>query len=268
MQVGSRRGFTLPELLVGLVLLSVLGLIMVRTGVSGERSTRLASAAAQLERSFDTALDFLDSELADVGTDAATTDFLRMGPDTLTWRATRGLGLACQVAATEVRLLQDQWSGSRLPQAGRDSLLLYAGSDSSRTDSVTWFALPVLGVSAATCGAAPALLLQTTLDTALILPHRLPALVPVRVFEVMEARLYSSLGAWWFGARSVSAGEVIQPLAGPLSSGGLRFAYLDSAMQPVGSPALVRSISVVVRGSVVGRSDSALASWAPSNLFP
>lgn len=268
MQIACRRGFTLAELLIGLVLLSMLGVIMVGTGLSAEHSTRLAASAAQLERSFDTALDFMDSELSDVGTDALATDFLWLGPDSLTWRATRGLGLACQVTASEVRLLQGQWVGPRLPQAGRDSLLLYAGSDSSRSDSVTWIALPVLGVSAATCGAAPALRLQTTMDTTIIPLSRLPALVPVRVFEIMQARLYASLGAWWFGARSVSAGEAIQPIAGPFSSGGLRFTYLDSAMQPAASPTLVRSISVVVRGSVAGRSDSARALWAPGNLVP
>ena len=268
MQVGSPRGFTLPELLIGLVLLSMLGAILVRTGLAAERSTRLARAAAQLERSFDTALDFLDSELADVGTDPSATDFLRFGADSVTWRATRGLGLACQISAAEVRVLDGQWSGSRLPQAGRDSLLLYAGTDSSRADSVTWIALPVLGVSATNCGGAPALRLQTSLDTTLVPPSRLPALVPVRVFEIMQARLYSSLGSWWFGARSVSAGEAIQPVAGPLAPGGLRFAYFDSVMQPAASAALVRAVSVVVLGSVAGRGDSAGASWAPSNLVP
>ncbi len=268
MQVGSRRGFTLPELLAGLALLSVIGVILVRTGLAAERSTRLARASAQLERSFDTALDFLDSELADVGTDPLATDFLRLGPDSLTWRATRGLGLACHISATEVRVLDGQWAGSRVPQAGRDSLLLYAGSDSSRVDSVTWIALPVLGVSAANCGGVQSLGLQTSLDTTLVPPGQLPALVPVRVFEIMQARLYSSLGAWWFGARSVSAGEMIQPVAGPLSPGGLRFTYFDSVMQPAASAALVRSLSVVVRGSVASRGDSAGAAWAPSNLVP
>lgn len=268
MQVGSRRGFTLPELLVGLVLLSMLGAILIQTGLATERSTRLARAAAQLERSFDTALDFLDSELADVGTDTSATDFLRLGTDSLTWRATRGVGLACQLSATEVRVLDVQWVGSRVPQAGRDSLMLYTGSDSSRSDPVTWIALPVLGVSATNCAGAPALRLQTWLDTTLVPLNRLPALVPVRVFEVMQARLYSSLGAWWFGARSVSAGEAIQPVAGPLAPGGLRFTYFDSIMQPAASAALVRAVSVIVRGSVAGRRDSAGASWAPSNLVP
>lgn len=268
MPIASRRGFTLIELLIGMVLLSMLGVVMIQTGLSAERSARLTRAAAQLERSFDTALDFLESELADAGTDTSGTDLLRLGPDSLTWRATRGLGLACQVGATEVRLLQSQWSSPRLPQAGRDSLLLYIGSDSTRSDSVAWLALPILGVSSASCAGAPALRLQTTLDTSAVLPGRLPALVPVRVFEIMEARLYNSLGTWWFGARSVSAGEGIQPIAGPFSAGGLRFAYLDSAAQPAASSVLVRSISVVVHGSVAGRTDSAAALWAPSNLVP
>jgi len=268
MPMTRRAGFTLIEVLVGLVILSLLGGIMVRLGLSTERSVRLAQAAALQERSFDTALDFLETELADAGTDAAGSDLIRLGPDSLTWRATRGVGLACHVGPDEVRMLQGQWSGPRLPQAGRDSLLLYVGPDALRSDSVTWLALPIVGVSAGACSGVPALTLRTVLDTTEASPAWLPRLVPVRVFEVMQARLYSSLGTWWFGARSVSAGEVTQPVAGPLAARGLQFTFLDSAGQAASAPARVRAVSVVLRGTAAGHPDSSVATLAPTNLAP
>ncbi len=256
------------EVLVGLILLSIVGAAVARLGLGAERSARATHAGAELERSFDTALDFLESDLADAGTDSTGTDLIRLGPDSLVWRATRGVGLACQVGADEVRLLLSEWGGPRLPQAGRDSLMLYAGPDSLTGGPVRWLALPILAVSTGTCAGAPALVLQTLLDTALVPPSALPGLAPARTYEVMQVRLYSSLGAWWFGARSVSAGEAIQPVAGPLAAGGLRFAFLDSAARATMVPGLVRSISAVVAGSVAGRRDSSGSVFAPNNLTP
>jgi hypothetical protein len=255
-------------MLIGLVLLSLVGGVVVRIGLGAERSVRLAEAAAHTERSFDTALDFLESELADAGTDGSGTDLVRLGRDSLTWRATRGVGLACQVTATEVRLLQHQWSASRFPQPGRDSLMLYVGADSLGADSVPWLVLPILGVSTASCVGAAALSLQTVLDTAQLSPGVRPLLVPARVFEIMQVRLYSSLGAWWFGTRSVSAGEGIQPVVGPLSPGGLQFTFRDSTGQVTATPAEVRSISALLKGAVAGRPDSAAVALAPGNLIP
>ena len=52
--------------------------------------------------------------------------------------------------------------------------------------------------------------------------------VPLRVFEVMELRFYPSGGSWWLGARSVSAGENIQPVAGPFGSDGFLLELLDA----------------------------------------
>lgn len=268
MSVGHRGGFTLIEILIGLALLSLAGGVVVRIGLGAERSVRLTQAAAHTERSFDTALDFLESELADAGTDGSGTDLIRLGQDSLTWRTTRGVGLACQVTATEVRLLQHQWSGSRLPQPGRDSLMLYVGADTLRADSAPWLVLPILGVSSGSCAGAAALSLQTVLDTTQAAPGSLPDLVPARVFEVMQVRLYSSLGGWWFGTRSVSAGEGIQPVAGPLSPGGLHFTFRDSTGQVTATPAAVRSISAMLKAGVLGRTDSAMVVLAPGNLIP
>jgi hypothetical protein len=48
--------------------------------------------------------------------------------------------------------------------------------------------------------------------------------------------------------KSVSAGEVIQPLFGPLADGyGLQLAYFDAAGSPASLPSAVRSIAVTLR---------------------
>jgi hypothetical protein len=76
---------------------------------------------------------------------------------------------------------------------------------------------------------------------------------PVRLFEVMELRYYRAEGKSWLGMRSVSRGEVIQPVVGPLadSSAALRgftLAYLDRSDAPTALMTEVRSILVALLG--------------------
>ena len=65
----------------------------------------------------------------------------------------------------------------------------------------------------------------------------------------MQARLYASLGSGWLGARSVSAGEVVQPLAGPFTLPASRFAGWDSSGAPTLAAPLVRSLGAILAGA-------------------
>jgi hypothetical protein len=192
----------------------------------------------------------------------------------LSYRGIRGTGLACRVDASSVVVPLSRLRSIRAPQPGRDSLLLYAGVDSLQVAGDAWVALPLLGVGSATCAGEPAIRLVTVVDTSVTPLASLAALAPVRFFEVMEARLYPSLGSWWLGARSESGGEPIQPLAGPFISGSPPFAYLDSLQQPT----LVTSAVERIQLDLVGRwpawsngalrPDSARRSLFPRNLTP
>ena len=62
----------------------------------------------------------------------------------------------------------------------------------------------------------------------------------------MQLKLYSSGGRHWLGARSLSAGETIQPVLGPLTATGLALTYLDSTGAPTSDPRRVRSIAVTL----------------------
>jgi hypothetical protein len=78
----------------------------------------------------------------------------------------------------------------------------------------------------------------------------LEAGTPVRIAEVMELRLYESEGRSWLGARSVSTGEAIQPLVGPLTTGnGFRLEYLDATGTPTIDRTSIKSIRIALRGT-------------------
>jgi hypothetical protein len=80
----------------------------------------------------------------------------------------------------------------------------------------------------------------------------------------MQLRLYLSLGQWWLGARSESAGEGVQPLAGPLEERGLELRYLDQRGGEVSEPGLVGRLQLMV--APAGHRDSARLLMLPRNL--
>jgi hypothetical protein len=72
---------------------------------------------------------------------------------------------------------------------------------------------------------------------------------PLRIYEIMELRLYRSDGESWLGARSVSSGENIQPMLGPLMPvNGLQLEYLDGLGGPTSDVTAVKSVRITVRG--------------------
>lgn len=244
MPLSRQDGATLAELMIALVLLGLVGVLLTRQALGAERVAREEESRVRLQVALDGGLAFLAAEL----TDAGPGDLAAVAAESLRYRATRGHGLSCQLAAGEVRVLVATLSGARSPQPGRDSLLLPLRADDPLAGDTGWIALPLLGVHSTTCAGSPALALGTSIDTAAHPLAGLPGSLPVRIFEVMQTRLYASSGSIWLGARSVSAGEVIQPIAGPFDLPASRFEPRDSTGAPTPSAAATRSIGVTLAG--------------------
>jgi len=273
--VTRRAGFTLVEMLTALVLSGLIGLVLLRSTLNLQRMAEASQEGTTLQAAFDGGLGFLAVELAEVGRGSAGGDLLRVAPDSLSYRGVRGSGIACRIDPSAVVIPLDRLRSTRTPQPGRDSLLVFVGVDSVQVAGDAWLALPVLGVGGTTCGGVPALRLLTAIDTTATPLGSLARLAPVRLFESMQARLYPSLGAWWLGARSESAGETLQPLAGPFMAGGASFSFRDSLLQPTLVAGAVRSIEVELAGRWSGwtgggtaRPDSARRTLFPRNLAP
>jgi hypothetical protein len=274
MHLTRRDGYSLIEVLTSLVLSGLIGLVLVRATLSLQRVAQASQEGAALQLAFDAGLGFLAAELAQVGHGSAGDDLVRIAPDSMSYRAVRGVGIACRIDATDVFVAIDGLRSVRAPQPGRDSLLLYVGVDSFDVARGGWLALPLTGVAPATCSGAPALRLVTSIDTVQTPLGALAAMPPLRIFEVMQTRLYSSLGAWWLGARSESAGEPIQPLAGPFDALASPFNFVDSLQQPTFVPSAVAGLRVDLAGrwsgwagGVAVRSDSVRHTLPTRNLF-
>jgi prepilin-type N-terminal cleavage/methylation domain-containing protein len=242
----NRRGLSLLEVLIALTLTGVVALLAWSILQAAAFRLRDRSERFSMEHSLRVASSAARALLEPLGQDTtAGSDLALPAADAFVARAVRGSGILCSAGPDSlwVRSGSDWWSELRAPSAGRDSLMVATVLGPERWSATVLDAGPLSG----TCpDGSPAMLLPARLapaDLAAIGPGS-----PVRVFEPMELRVYSSSGATWLGMRSVSSGGSIQPLAGPLSGAGVRFSYYSRAGTIVTAPGLVAWAGIAISG--------------------
>ena len=246
-----RRGFSLAETILAMVLLLMVSGSVYRMLLSTVRLARSQAEHIALQSNVRGAAVVIGNELRELSTAAVgggvTNDLLSLSPAAISYRAMRGFGYTCQESAPGLlRISRNAFFAYRDPQPGRDSALLYLSGTPTPADS-GWVATAISAViSLTTCGAGePAISL--TLPSAL---GSIPVGTPVRIYEPMELAAYQSDGQWWLGMRSLSSGEAIQPVFGPLAAAdGFRLVYSDAAQVTTTIPSSVKSITVTIRGS-------------------
>ncbi len=248
---GGARGWALIEAAVAMVLTAIVaaaalgGLVGLQRRAAGE-AERVAMAS-----SLRTAAQVLHAELGSL--DPAEGDLMIATPDRIAYRVVRGTGIGCGPAADGIGVRTDTWRSLRLPAPGRDSLLLLEAGAS-------WRILPLTGpVRSGTCpDGSPALVFPT------VVPPPGDSQTVVRTFEIMELRHYVSGTDAWLGLRSLSAGEVIQPVSGPFRVSPAPFGYFDAAGAATSDPDRVRRVRAVFHG--VTRADGAAGAGARADL--
>jgi hypothetical protein len=254
----SRAGFTLAEIMIAMALTMVVAGTIHRLLVTTQRTTRAQAQWVELQSNLRAGSLIVLSELRELsavpGGSAAQNDILVAGPSALVYRAMRGIGFICGTpSATGIRIARGSFTGPRDPQAGGDEALVLIEERAAAGAEDTWLGLQIVSVaSGASCPGALGPGITLTVPASPVVAG-LEAGTPVRITEVMELRLYESEGLSWLGARSVSSGETIQPLVGPLTSeSGFRLEYLDTAGKPTTDRTSIKSIRVALRGATQG----------------
>ena len=253
LSVLRRLGFTLPEIMISALMTLIVSGVVYQLLTTTQRLSRAQVEQMNLQANVRTgslvAINDLRESSTVTGGTSAKNDILSIATNGLTYRAMRGIGFLCQPASpTQIRFARNGFSGYRNPQAGRDSAFVFLeGSAATHLDDA-WLPVAITTVStAAACPgtSGPAITLTTAHSSSL---DNLPVGTPVRIFEIMELKLYQAEGTSWLGARSVSAGEAIQPVLGPLSHGnGFRIEYLGAGGAVTNDLTAIRSIRVTLR---------------------
>ncbi|MFL5450224.1 MAG: type II secretion system protein J [Gemmatimonadales bacterium] len=249
--LAGRRGFTLAETILAMVLLLMVSGSVYRMLLNTVRLARSQAEHIALQSSVRGAAVVVGNELRELSTAAGgsgtANDLLSLGPAAISYRAMRGFGYTCQMSETGLlRISRNAFFAYRDPQPGRDSALLYLSGTPTPADS-GWVAVGISAVAGSTtCGAG-----GSAISLTLPMPiGSIPAGTPVRIYEPMELAAYQSDGQWWLGMRSLSSGEAIQPIFGPLAATeGFRLGYSDATQMPTDIPGLVKGITATIRGS-------------------
>jgi len=256
------RGFTLIELMIALLLMTLFGTVIFKLLNSTQRVSTAQTERMMLQSSIRTGALVVPAELRELSTSAGgQTDLIQIAADSLTYRAARGVGFTCAVTATQIKILNSTalpFNALRGIAPGRDSLLLYVERDPDTAADDAWVRLPISSVATTTCGSEPAIAVNTPNFINSLPDSQLVSVVvggPVRTFEVMRLKSYASGGQQWVGAASLSGGDAVQPILGPITPAGFRLDYLTGDGTVTTVPAAVR----VIRIQVIGLTERAVA---------
>jgi prepilin-type N-terminal cleavage/methylation domain-containing protein len=270
--MSSRRGFTLVELMVALGLGLLVGGLVHRFLLQGQRLARAQAERLALHENVRVAALVIAGELGGIGYDEITaeaaaalgypaalrSDLLSIAPGAVSYLAGRGEGRVCAASPgppAEIVVADASWESLRSPRA-TDSLLVFVESDPTTGADDAWIHLGIVSAGAGSCpGGQPGMVLGVAAPPSLDLATlaRVTAGSSARLAEVMQLRYYQSGGKSWFGMRSVSTGEAVTPVAGPLADSsagvrGLTLTYRGASDAPTTDPAAVRAVEIALLG--------------------
>lgn len=267
-------GFTLIEVLVGLVLLAIVSAILFQLVISSQRVSQAQMERGNLQANARAGVLILPGELRELGYSthpggsSQTTDIRDMGPDFIRIRAQRGFGVSCGASpGPNDRIFVRNgpvgdgrlWRGLRQPAAG-DTVFVFIEYDPTLSTDDRWKRSRVTAVNASTCTDGSAAI-QLTISPTLTGSQSIGSLdnlrpgAPVLWFELLQYESYvdATNGQTWLGLRVNGGG--LEPVLGPLENGsGLRFRYFGADGNEIPSPDMddreeVRSIEVQVNGA-------------------
>ncbi len=258
----TRRGFTLVELLVALVLLGLVSAGIYRVLVNNQRIYQAQTQRIDLQQNIRAGVTLLPAELREL--DASDGDLIAMAATSITLRASRQLAIICSVplvgvavgglAPVTMTIRADPFYGVRDFNIATDSIFVYYEGNQGTTADDGWLRGDIRAIPNLNCDdGTPGRQLVTTLlfgVNQVAATGRIQRGSPVRGYENVTYSVYQSPSddRWYLGYQSTSGGNVRQPLIGPLlGANGVSFDYFDVNGAATAVPAEVAQIRITLR---------------------
>lgn len=250
----GKRGLTLIELIVGLLLSAVLSTAIIGLLVQGQRSYRQQIERVQVQANLRTGIAIIAQEMRELGNgDSSGSDLLEMMPSSVTYRAMRSTHFLCNTpvpGSEEVVVWTGLSYGLRQLESGRDSLLVFAENNPALESDNAWRTAAVVSVRRGLYCPGPAEGIR--IGVAGVVLAGVDNGAPVRAFQVTRMLLYADrAGQHWIGLREWrqnSGWSITQPVVGPISANGLNLSYLDSQGHTMTLPERVAMVWMTLTG--------------------
>lgn len=268
----TKRGFTIVELLIALMLMGIVSTAIYTLLINNQRLYRQQTQTLAVNDNVRSAAAIITSELRELdAADPLGGDIVDMAEDSITYRAMRGMRWVCYPGGLPVTtgylpVDTTKLGLDRSVDKDYDSLLIFADHNVTIMGDDRWYhanvtVTPATGVD---CGGKSSRRITYVLNMNGVTPAARvggPVLVgaddvivgaPVRIFEMARLKRYVDLsGATWLGMRRYNKNtgwSELQPVVGPLTDQGLKFAYFDSTGAATSNPAIVARVRVTVIG--------------------
>lgn len=242
----DRRGFTLVELLIVVVLGSLVLLAALQVLVTNQRTYTAQNATIEGQQSTRMALEVLFNELRQVSPQGG--DILMMSSDSLRVRMMRKFTRTCDTTTVlGVPILTTVDIGP-VDFAVGDSVFVFADNNQRDDDDDNWFRAQITAAASGTCpqDGSAARLLSFTGQGGLFTADTVGIGAPVRSYSTVRFGLTTYSGDVYLGRATGAA--ALTPVAGPLRANtGIQFVYRDALGAVTATPADVRQIVVTVR---------------------
>ncbi len=262
----NRRGLTLVELLVALVLLSIVSAALYRVLVSNQRIYQAQTQRIDMQQNIRAAAQILPADLREL--DASEGDISAASATSVTFRGMRWMGIICAAPVTGplpavtnptlvFTVMNQKLMGERTPVIGDSVLIRYEGDEGTSQDDA-WVRGVIAVMVAQNCPAGlpyngtaglrltvTASMLAAAAPPQLATPNVANAIyqgAPVRGFVPLTYSLYQPAGdtSWYVGL--TRPGSAIQPIVGPVLANGLAFTFLNDTNNVVLNPALANDL--------------------------
>ena len=281
---GSRAGFSLPELIVALVLLGAVMGAMMTVLMRQQRFYRSANEIVDARTQVRQAIDMVPADLRVLSSSDVRngTDMYASTDNSIDFRAITGSSVLCKITNLSKIIIPptDLTAGTALttwidqPQVG-DSMLIYDDSAAMGNGDDHWNVYGISNVgSNSGCGIATGLVRQEDVDAGLAgysislappMTNTISIGAPIRFFRRRRYELYQPSGSssWYLGTYDCRAScGTLSPVSGPFAaysstagSTGLRFTYLDSLGTEV-FPTSVTERAKIARIQLTARADT------------
>jgi prepilin-type N-terminal cleavage/methylation domain-containing protein len=266
MPVLTRRGFTLIELMIALVLLGIVSTAVYKILVNNQRLYLAQTQTIDLQQNIRAAAAILPAEFREL--DAADADIQAMTATSVRIRGMRELAFVCATPVLGGGLGQIVLTVRTTPIYGTrqtfkqgDSILVYwEGNPTTRTDDQWLPAQLQKDADPGFCADSnvatnPAFLLtlqpQWINNPTLNRAGAIATGAPVRGFDKVSYEVYQAPAPdnnWYLGQRNPAQGGTIQPMIGPLiGANGVTFSYYDSVGTVTADSSQVAQIQIVLR---------------------